>query len=768
MIKKSSLFMMRIVLCLVILSMLLSACDGSDTDTANENEPTAQVSETVASEDATQDIAEPDAAETQKVEAPAQGDAEQEASTKEAPSAAPTRAPVTKDGDTWLVMLYQDADDQTLEEDIFTDLNEAEKVGSTDKVSIVAQIDRYGEGFEGEQDFSGAKRFYLTQDDDLNIINSEELDDLGEVNMADGQTLVDFATWAIGAYPADHYVLILSDHGTGWPGGWTDGDVESDPKNVRIDGFDDMLYLNELDDALTRVEDQTGIGRLDMIGFDACLMGSLEVLDTMAPHAQYAVVSQETEPSMGWAYTAFLEKLTADPKQDSATLAKTIVESYIVEDTMIVDDEARARYLESNYDDNSISQAALAKEESKTVTLAAIDLNALTAVNSAVDHLAQVASQIDPKTVAAARAHARAFESVFGDDYPSPYIDLGNFAALLANEDSSKTVENAVAQVDEAIQQAVIAEKHGSSKKGSTGISIYFPNSKLFEESGSDYETYVNIADRFAAQSLWDNFLYSYYTGEPLKASASPEPEATVVAPAKAEISVDPIELSKETASKGKPVTLSTVVKGDNVAYIYLFTGRVSKDGNQLQIIDIDYIDADNTKEADGVVYPDWGEGEIPIDIDWEPVRYAVSDGKTSVPALLEPDTYGAELEDTIYKVDGMYHFVDGEPDRYARLFFSGEGDLISVMTFSGAEDSGPMHEVTPQKGDQVTLLDRWLSLGDEESTATKKEAGTLTFGKKTWSWDEKTALKGDYVVGIIAEDIDGNTYEEYVPVTAK
>ncbi len=53
-------------------------------------------------------------------------------------------------------------------------------------------------------------------------MRSQEVADLGEVNMADGQTLVDFVTWAVQTYPADKYVLILSDHGMGWPGGWSD------------------------------------------------------------------------------------------------------------------------------------------------------------------------------------------------------------------------------------------------------------------------------------------------------------------------------------------------------------------------------------------------------------------------------------------------------------------------------------------------------------------------------------------------------------------
>lgn len=44
------------------------------------------------------------------------------------------------DGQTWTILLYQDADDKVLEQDIFIDFNEAERVGSTDRVKIVAQM----------------------------------------------------------------------------------------------------------------------------------------------------------------------------------------------------------------------------------------------------------------------------------------------------------------------------------------------------------------------------------------------------------------------------------------------------------------------------------------------------------------------------------------------------------------------------------------------------------------------------------------------------
>ena len=70
-------------------------------------------------------------------------------------------------GQKWLVMLYQDADDRILEKDIDMDLNEAEKVGSSGLVKIVAQIDRYNGGFSGDGNWTGTKRFLISRDDNL-------------------------------------------------------------------------------------------------------------------------------------------------------------------------------------------------------------------------------------------------------------------------------------------------------------------------------------------------------------------------------------------------------------------------------------------------------------------------------------------------------------------------------------------------------------------------------------------------------------------------
>ena len=164
-------------------------------------------------------VARPKASPTARAPKPAATAAPAAAGAPTAESAAPAAS-----GQTWTVMLYQDADDKILEQDIYVDLNEAERVGSSDRVNIVAQMDRFKGGYKGDGNWTGAGRFYVTQDDDLSRVQSQVLADLGEIDMSDPRTLVDFVTWAMKAYPADKYALILSDHGMGWPGGWSDAD----------------------------------------------------------------------------------------------------------------------------------------------------------------------------------------------------------------------------------------------------------------------------------------------------------------------------------------------------------------------------------------------------------------------------------------------------------------------------------------------------------------------------------------------------------------
>ena len=125
----------------------------------------------------------------------------------------------------WTVMVYLDADNN-LESVGIDDINEMEMVGSTSEVNIVVQVDRIpysvlassNQGYADDisnGNWTTTRRYYVTQDFNPILINSPLKIDLGELNMGDPQTLVDFASWAAINYPAKKYLLVIWNHGGG-------------------------------------------------------------------------------------------------------------------------------------------------------------------------------------------------------------------------------------------------------------------------------------------------------------------------------------------------------------------------------------------------------------------------------------------------------------------------------------------------------------------------------------------------------------------------
>ncbi|MBK8985776.1 MAG: hypothetical protein IPM39_06790 [Chloroflexi bacterium] len=687
--------------------------------------------------------------------------------------------PASTAGQTWLVMLYADADDKILEQDIFLDLNEAERAGSTDRVHIVAQLDRFKKGFQGDGDWTSARRYYITQDDDLNRINSEMMADLGEVNMADGRTLIDFATWAMQTYPADKYVLILSDHGMGWPGGWSDPapGAAGDSRIPLAEAIGDQLYLMEIDEALGEIRRQTGVDQFELIGMDACLMSHIEVFSALAPHARYAVASQEVEPALGWAYTSFLSDLTSNPDMTGADLGRQIVASYIQDDQRIVDDAARAEFLQRGSPFGSLlggpSARQVATQLGQDITLTAVDLAAIPNVLTRLNSLAYALQTANQPAVAQARTYAQSFTSVFGGDVPASYIDLGHFVQILQREARNSSVSQAGDALLTAINQSIIAERHGPQRQGASGISIYFPNSQLYRNPLTGPQSYTAIASRFAQSSLWDDYLAYHYTSRAFEPTAAelavPDRNTAVTAPGAAAVQISAITLSGSEAAPGQPVLLSADISGDAIGYIYFWTGFYDQAANSIFVADTDYLQSGETLVVDGVYYPAWGQEEFTLEFEWEPLMFAISDGTNSVLGALSPQNYGAEPADATYTVDGMYTYADGGETRYARLFFR-DGVLRQVFGFTGQDSTGAPREIIPQTGDTFTVLEKWLDLdaSGEVVETTYQDGGTLTFGDQMFTWQELDAAVGEYVVGFIVEDLDGNTYEAYTDVTVR
>jgi len=697
------------------------------------------------------------------------------------PTRAPTRVPATRvpgaPDQKWLVMLYADADDKILEQDIYFDLNEAELVGSTDNVQLVAQVDRFKGAFLGDGNWTGARRYLLKQDNDLRRIQSELVQDLGEVNMADSRTLIDFVTWAVKEYPADKYVLILSDHGMGWPGGWSDSDSKapatSDTPLARALGG--AIFLNELDDALTTIRQETGIAKFELIGMDACLMSHLEVFAALAPHARFAVASQETEPAVGWAYSSFLAALNQNPNMDGGELGRAIVDSYIADDQRILNDEARGEMMSAGrgFFGGPPSARQVAQEMSESITLTAADLSQIPNVMQAVNQLAGALQGVDQAPVAAARRYAASYTSIFGSDVPPSYIDLENFSALLTQKIKNGAVTQAAQAVQAAVSQAVLREKHGAEKNGSNGISIYFPNAELYRLPEAGPRSYTVISERFAQESAWDDFLAFHYTGRPFDAQAQapivPDKTTLVRAPGAGKIELSPLKVSAKTAAPGQPILLSTRVDGENIGYIYLFAGYYDEDANSINLSDLDYLDSGATREVDGVYYPDWGAGPFNLEFEWEPLVFALTDGATTATVLLNPTTYGATPQDAVYTVDGLYTRAATGEKAAAQLRLR-DGKLQSVFGFTNADGTGAPREIVAEQGDTFTVYEKWMDLDDNgQSKGVVNERGkTLTFGAEPFRWQEQDAAAGKYRVGFIAADLEGNRTQVFETVTVR
>lgn len=113
----------------------------------------------------------------------------------------------------WTFMVYM-IGDNNIELSAINDFLEMAAVGSNNDVRIVVQFDRSSAHDTSYGDWTTTKRFYITSGMTPTAANA--LMDLGEVNMADPNSLRAFINWSTSSYPADRYALVLWAHGNGW------------------------------------------------------------------------------------------------------------------------------------------------------------------------------------------------------------------------------------------------------------------------------------------------------------------------------------------------------------------------------------------------------------------------------------------------------------------------------------------------------------------------------------------------------------------------
>lgn len=646
----------------------------------------------------------------------------------------------------WTVIVYSAADDEVLEETMWFDINEMELVGSNPQLNIVVQIDRYAGAFTGDGDWTDTRRYLITQDNDLGTINSPVVQNLGELDTSDPQTLVDFVTWAIQNYPAKKYALVMSDHGGGWTGGFTDMSSSSTG-----------MSLPEIGTALEQIRQNTGLEKFEMLGFDACLMGQIEVFGSLYPYSNYMIASEEVIPSYGWSYAAWLGQVAQNPAMDGGGLSQAVISTYVVNDTALTE-------LRTSADD-------IAWEES-TTTLSAIESARVPDMIGAMNQFVSAMASLDQSEVAEARTYARNYYSVFGEEVSPSFIDLGNFSDVLANLTGDSSLQQAAIQLQTAISSAVVAEKHGPGMSGSNGVSFHFPDSDLyyFTEYNSDFPPYyLESSQTFLEQSYWDEFLAFHYTGEefaPQEGVASaPSRSAEIVAPGASELSIGPIEISDTEITGDEVVNVSTTVTG-NVAYIHTALYFWDPATESYWIGDVSYYIAENTVSVDGVNSPDYGPSPVQVQYEWSPTLFTLTDGEHDAFVLLEPAEYLSTDGDTVYAVYGQYTDALSNAPVDARFYFDASGNFLYAYAFPDNDNNGASNpvEITPQPGDHFTDYIQYYTYdsNDEPIYDYVLSDDVFTWGEQGFSFYSSYPADGEYAVGIIAYDFDGNFVANY------
>ena len=368
-----------------------------------------------------------------------------------------------REGDGWTVLHYSMADTD-LEPFMVADVNEIGAVGSNENLHVREFIDRnvgYGDDELLDQgSWVGARVLDIGQGGATEVV-----EDLGDVNSADPEVLARFIAEGIEANRAGHYALIISDHGASWPGIGPD------------EGSDyDVLDLAEITAGISSGLEQAGVDKLDLLGFDACLMANYEVASAVAPLADRLVASQELEPGHGWDYTS-LQLLADDPEATVDELGSEIIAGFA-------------------------GQAA-DQGTSEQITLSMVDLTQMDAVDEAVAAFAG-AMEEQSTDVAPAVGQSEATTLAFGkspDQSQDKHLsDLGLLAASIG-ESAPEVAEQADALVS-ALDGVVLDSVEGVGTAGATGLSIYLP--PVVELADPAYADVVSSDE-------WRSFLDSYY-----------------------------------------------------------------------------------------------------------------------------------------------------------------------------------------------------------------------------------------------------------------
>ncbi len=323
-------------------------------------------------------------------------------------------------------------------------MNQMEKIGSTDKVNVVVQWASLSQG--------NVRRLYMTKDYNTSKVTSPVVGTPNNSDMGDYQSLIEFVNWGVKNYPAKHYFINVWDHGSGWH--FTNRGATKDIS------WDDVTgnYMTTEQLALALNESAKIIGhKVDVYGSDACLMGMVEIAHEMKDAVDVFVGSEETEPADGWPYDSFLREWNKlSDLENPRAVASTLTDAY-----------------EDYY---------LAKNQS--VTLSAFDLKFIEPLNQALRNFSDSFQGLKPADLRKIAKAAKESTKFTNDDY----VDLGDFINHVKALKIGRLKDTTMNDISASAKDFVVSNKTIGFPKAE-GAAIWIP---------TDSSTYSRYADRYS------------------------------------------------------------------------------------------------------------------------------------------------------------------------------------------------------------------------------------------------------------------------------
>ena len=384
-----------------------------------------------------------------------------EEETPDTPSGSvPDRTPVfnAEDG-SWAVYWYLCGSDLETNWGAATgDLAEMMEVALPENVNVVIQTGGAAVWQNDVMDPSKTQR-WLYNHEGLQLVDEQPL-----ANMGEAQTLYDFLDYANTNYPADKVAVTFWNHG----GGSVSGAAFDELHGL------DSLNLAEMYQAFDAVWPANAANpALELVGFDTCLMATVDVAAAFQPFAKYLVGSEEVEPGNGWLYSGWLGALAANPSMGGGELGVAICDTYY--------------------------EGCQAVGTHEQTTLSLTDLTKLTPLLEAYESFGEeafVAAAEDPGFFAELGRAASQSENYGGNTREQGYtnmVDLGHLARQTA------WLLPSAQDVCDALDECVIYQVGGPYRAEATGLSCYYS----YNGDINDFNGYINMGTGIAFKHLY-------------------------------------------------------------------------------------------------------------------------------------------------------------------------------------------------------------------------------------------------------------------------